>query len=109
MQNNLSLVKTERGSDRFDTELPIEINGTHGVTRNISASGVYIETDAAQAPGSRVQFTVEMMVAGQMVRMVCTGEVVRVDQKGGTVGIAAKLDSSFFTNFDTQLSLLDVE
>lgn len=91
-------VKKDRGADRFDTELPVEISGAKGLTRNISATGVYFETQVSQEPGSHVSFTVEVTVRGEVLKLVCEGEVVRVDRKDGTVGIAAKLDKSFFTN-----------
>ncbi|OLP07335.1 hypothetical protein BLL52_1165 [Rhodoferax antarcticus ANT.BR] len=80
------------------SELPIEINGTSGLTRNVSATGVYFETTVAKAPGSKVQFVVQVMVKGELLKMVCSGEVVRVEHKVGTVGIAVKLCSSFFTD-----------
>ena len=93
-----SPTKQERGADRFDTELPVEMSGVKGLTRNISATGVYFETQASQEPGSRVNFTVEVTVRGEVLKLVCEGEVVRVDKKDGVVGIAAKLGRSFFTN-----------
>jgi hypothetical protein len=91
-------VKLERGSDRFDTELPVDIDGVQGLTCNISATGIYFETDAAYEPGSRVHFIIEMVVQGQKKKLVCDGEVVRVDHKGSTVGIAARLVESFFAD-----------
>lgn len=93
-------VKRERGSDRFDTELPVDMNGVGGLTRNISATGVYFETGASHEPGSRVHFTIEMMIQGQKRKLVCDGEVVRVDHKGATVGIAARLVESFFSDVE---------
>ena len=91
-------VKQERGADRFDTELPVEMAGAKGLTRNISATGVYFETQALQEPGSHVNFTVEVTVRGEVLKLGCEGEVVRVDHKDGMIGIAAKLGRSFFTN-----------
>jgi len=91
-------IKRERGSDRFDTELPVDIDGVEGFTRNISATGIYFETGVVHEPGSRVHFTIEMMVQGQKKKLVCDGEVVRVDHKGSTVGIAARLVESFFAD-----------
>lgn len=102
MKNTIAAVKPyldhERGADRFDTELPVEMDGIQGLTRNISATGVYFETYAAQEPGSSVHFTVEVVVHGEKLKLVCEGEVVRVDRKDGTLGIAAKLTSSFFSD-----------
>lgn len=91
-------VNRERGSDRFETELQVNIDGVGGLTRNISATGIYFETGTVHEPGSRVHFTIEMMVQGQKKKLVCDGEVVRVDHKGSTVGIAARLVESFFAD-----------
>lgn len=91
---------SRRSADRFASELPIEIGGVLGLTRNVSATGVYFETTRDQVIGSRVNFMVEVIVKGERLKMVCTGDVMRVDQKLGTVGIAVKLSSSFFTDTD---------
>lgn len=83
------------------SELPLEINGASGLTRNVSATGVYFETTVEKAPGSKVQFVVQVMVKGKLLKMVCSGEVVRLEHKVDTVGIAVKLTSSFFTDTDS--------
>lgn len=88
--------KRERGSDRFETELPVDVDGAQGLTRNISATGIYFETSVGHELGSRVHFTIEMMIQGQKKKLVCDGEVVRVDHTGAAVGIAARLVESFF-------------
>ena len=88
----------ERGADRFASELPVEIGGVQGLTRNISATGIYFETEVSQAPGARVNFTVEMNARGEKLKLVCEGEVVRVDHRGGVLGVAAKLERSFFAD-----------
>ena len=69
-----------------------------GLTRNICATGIYFETETAQTPGSHVRFTVEVTIGGEKSKMVCEGEVVRVDNKDGVVGVAVALSSSFFSN-----------
>lgn len=97
-QSNKEPVKHERGADRFDTELPVEMGGIQGLTRNISATGVYFETETAKEPGSRVHFTVELNVLGQKLKLICEGEVVRVHRNGSALGVAARLVSSFFSD-----------
>ena len=94
-----SSVRFERCADRFGAKLPVEMNGIPGLTRNISATGIYFETETDQAPGPRVHFTVEVVVRGEKSKLPCDGEVIRVDQKDGTTGIAVKLESSFFSDF----------
>lgn len=99
-----------RSADRFNAEMPVELDGIKGFTRNISATGVYFETDIAQAaPGKPISLTIEVTMGGEKLQLVCEGEVVRVETKrDGTVGIAAKLRNSFFSNADeyTDLSAL---
>ena len=87
-----------RAATRMCSEMPLEISGAPGLTRNVSATGVYFETTVGQAPGSKVQFVVEVMVKGELLKMVCSGEVVRVGHTADSVGIAVKLISSFFTD-----------
>ncbi|HSV50834.1 MAG TPA: PilZ domain-containing protein [Burkholderiaceae bacterium] len=91
--------------------MPVELDGVKGLTRNISATGVYFETDAAlTAPGSHVSLTIEVTMGGEKLQLVCEGEVVRIDTKrDGTLGIAARLRNSFFSNAEeyTDLSALD--
>lgn len=89
-------LKHGRGADRFNTTLPVEIAGIQGVTRNISATGIYFEADMAQELGACVRFTVEMSLRGEKLKLACEGQVVRVDHKDRGLGIAAKLVSSFF-------------
>lgn len=88
----------ERGADRFDTELTVEMEGVFGLTRNVSDTGIYFETEAVQTPGSRVRFTVEVHAQGEKLKLDCEGEVVRLDRYGRVLGIAAKLDRSFFSD-----------
>lgn len=89
----------KRASDRFDTDMPLEIDGTSGIARNISATGVYFETDLSREPGSVVSLSIEVTMGGEKLKLVCEGQVVRVDSKrGGKVGIAARLQNSFFSN-----------
>lgn len=97
-QNLASVDKHKRSAERLLSELPIEINGDRGTTKNISATGVYFETTASQEPGSKVNFSVEVTINGEKIKMVCSGDVVRVDRNNDKVGIAVRLVHSFFTD-----------
>jgi len=88
----------QRLADRFASELPIHLNGVDGLTKNVSATGVYFETTTSADPGSKVTFVVEVVINGQSVNMVCSGQVVRVERQPDKVGVAVKLTSSFFTD-----------
>lgn len=86
----------QRTAVRFDTSMPVEINGAPGATHNISAHGVYFETDLQQQIGSLVNFTVEFQLHGRTHRLLCEGKVVRVDRHGDRIGVAARLVAPFF-------------
>ncbi len=93
----------KRSAERLTSELPIEINGALGTTKNISATGIYFETTTPQKPGSKVNFAVEVVINGKTIKMVCSGSVIRIDRNNGKVGIAVRLVHSFFTDtVDTQ-------
>ena len=78
----------------------MEVDGIHSLTRNISATGVYFETDTFQMPGSRIHFTVEVVVRGQKFKLECNGEIIRVEQNDDKTGVAVKLDTSFFSDVE---------
>lgn len=103
-QNLTFAGRSQRAADRFISELPIEISGSQGLTRNISATGVYFETTIDPAPGSKVNFAIEVTVKGEALKMICSGEVVRVDHKDEAIGIAVRLANSFFANTDNSPS-----
>jgi hypothetical protein len=98
IQNNKPPLMHGRRAVRFETALPVEIGNVHGLARNISATGIYFEIDTAPALGSHVYFAVELTVRGEKLKLVCDGQVLRVDQKDGVHGIAAKFADSFFSN-----------
>ena len=87
----------QRAAARFDTRLPIRIDGAHGVARNISNTGIYFETDVQQAPGQLVNVMVEYTVMGRKRQLMCEGQVLRVQSRDdGGVCVAARLLSPFF-------------
>ena len=88
--------RDQRTAVRFDTGLPVQIEGSAGQTQNISAQGVYFETDVLQRVGSLVNFTVEFTLQGRKQRLLCEGKVVRVDVHDGRVGVAARLLAPIF-------------
>jgi len=88
----------ERRALRFDTVLPVKMGTFDGLARNLSATGIYFETEAAPALGSHVCFAVELTVRGQKLELMCDGKVLRIDYRNGVQGLAAKFDNSFFPN-----------
>ena len=59
-----------------------------GVTRNISASGVFFETNAHYALGSKIIFAIELGgPQGEKLELKSRGEIVRIEPRGGKVGV----------------------
>ncbi len=64
------------------------------VTRDISASGVYFWLDAMVALGETISFIIEFGRQGVNFILKCVGEIVRVENQDGKVGVAVKISQS---------------
>ena len=85
----------ERRSERIAVQVPVRVDdGLEGVTRDVSATGIYFVVDAAPKPGSTIRFTVEFAGSDTALFLECKGEIVRVDTREGHVGIAATIAES---------------
>ncbi|QJW84344.1 PilZ domain-containing protein [Ramlibacter terrae] len=105
MQNTTSN-EADSGADhraavRFETDLPVRIDGAHGRTFNISAQGIYFETDIPQQLGALVNFTLEFNLYGQTHHMLCEAKVVRLEEQGARIGVGARLLAPFFAGEET--------
>jgi hypothetical protein len=88
----------KRTEERVDAALPVRLDHASGITRNVSASGLYFETQAAVSAGGQISFTVDLEVAGAAMVLSCLGEIVRVHQRGDYQGVAVRiLDSTLRT------------
>ena len=65
-----------------------------GITRDVSASGVFFETDASYAVGNAISFTLELQTPGGRMTLKCDGEIVRVEMRDARAGIAVKITES---------------
>jgi Tfp pilus assembly protein PilZ len=62
------------------------------ITRNISASGVFFETDVDYAPGNEIIFAIELDApAEQTLLLRCRGIIARVEHRAGKVGVGVEL------------------
>lgn len=91
----------ERTAERFPVEAPISGESGRGVTRNISATGVYFETNQAPALGQEVHLAIQLTLGGERTLCDCEGQVMRVEAKaGGRFGVAVRLRKNFFPMTD---------
>ncbi len=67
------------------------------MTRNVSASGVYFETDLLFTAGSPIRFELKFDDApGGPLVLKCEAQIVRVDRKGGRTGVGAAIKTYQF-------------
>lgn len=88
--------RDQRAAVRFDATMPVQVEGGAGLAHNISAQGVYFETDVEHRLGELVNLSIEFTLYGRKHRLVCEGKVVRIQQEGKRVGVAARLLAPFF-------------
>ena len=89
------MAKGKRSEERVPVMRPVRLYRGTGITRNVSASGVFFETDLNYAPGSEINFSIGLDgPRGEKMVLKCQGQIVRVERRDGKVGIAAKIVAS---------------
>ncbi|MCX7042486.1 MAG: PilZ domain-containing protein [Gammaproteobacteria bacterium] len=85
--------QTHRSEERVSMKVPVTLpGGVTGITRDISASGIYFETDSEPVGDSPLAFTVEFKnEVGVGMTLRCRGQVLRVEHQGSRVGVAARI------------------
>jgi hypothetical protein len=84
-------IPEQRNGERVFVSHPIRVANTKGVSRDISATGVYFQADAIFDLGGRIDFVVEFGKQGVNFILKCNGEIVRVENQSGKVGVAVKI------------------
>jgi len=85
----------KRSSQRLQVEIPVCIGQEETISRDVSCSGIYFQTDQSFIEGDDLNFTLELIYAlpGKQIKLNCQGEAVRIEQRGEKFGIAAKIKS----------------
>lgn len=86
--------KKRRKEERISVMLPVNLDKTQYITRDISPSGVYFEAEESFVLGGRVDFVVEFINSVGALKLKCSGEIVRVENHNGKKGIAVKIVES---------------
>ena len=83
----------KRETTRHLLEAPIKFNKGVGKTRDFSISGVYFTTKENFQAGDELSFVFNFRYAmpNQNVPINCSAQVVRVEELGSEVGVAAKI------------------
>ena len=82
--------KEKRSGKRLGAALAVKLGRKSGVTHDVSASGVFFETDAAYHKGSKIHFEIDLDTPWGKAVCDCRGRIVRVVRRDGTVGIAVQ-------------------
>ena len=87
--------REKRREERLTATRPVQLDRGTGVTRNVSTSGVFFETNEDYAEGSEISFAIELDgPQGGKLMLRFRGEIVRVVRGSGKVGVAAKVVAS---------------
>jgi len=91
----------QRQEPRHPGKLPVQLESGVGVTRDFSSSGVFFETDRSFTPGQPIEFTLvlEHIDPQRPVRLKCRGEIIRVEESGQKIGVAAAINSYTFEEY----------
>ena len=87
---------------RFPLTLPVDFEGGGGITRNISTSGVFFETDHVFSNGEVIRLTLLFgpRFPGIPTCLHCQGQIVRTERREGKVEVAVSFMSYRFERFD---------
>jgi len=88
----------KRREIRRKGKFPIVLKNGKGTTRDFSNSGIFFETDKSFTPGQIIDFTIvlEYVDPDRPVNLKCRGSIIRVEDKGSKLGIAATINSYAF-------------
>jgi len=95
-----------RAAARFDTAMAVDVAGRKAEAHNISATGVYFETDVDMPLGALVNLNVQFTHGGRTHWVACEGKVVRVIDANGQHGIGAQLVTPFFSSEEEKIVAL---
>jgi hypothetical protein len=85
----------KRLEQRMPTTRPVQLDRGTGITRNISTSGIFFETNEDYAEGSEISFAIELDgPQGEKLMLRSRGAIVRVERRDGRLGVAAKVVAS---------------
>ena len=81
-----------RKGERYKLAVAVQLNDGTGITRDISASGIFFETESAYSIGD----TIRLLLNFEHETLQCEARVVRVEPRNGQFGVAVELTSYVF-------------
>ena len=91
----MEMVHTQRKEERIVTSLPVKLGEAMGLTRNVSAAGIFFEIDGACTVGSDISFALELETPTGKIMLKCKGSIVRTESRDNNkLGVAVKISES---------------
>lgn len=84
----------KRKQQRIPIALPVFVKNMTGVTRDVSATGVFFWTGYACMTGDFIHFEVELRRPVGKMMLKCQGDVVRTEARDTTIGVAVRITQS---------------
>ena len=82
----------QRAEARKQVSLPIHIGGAADAhTRDISASGLFFETDSEQRVGGLIDLEIDFDTPGGPLKLKAQGRIVRIEPHLERIGVGVKL------------------
>jgi len=90
-----SLRRQSQGSrsPRLDVSIPVRVDGQLGYSKNISATGLYLQIDTGKEyfVGEEIGIEIDLELPSGESVLMSRGEIVRTESFGGRLGIAIKI------------------
>jgi hypothetical protein len=84
----------KRREERVSAMLSVNVGNAAGIVRDVSASGIFFEIDAAYTLGSSISFAVKLDTPSGFMNLKCLGEIVRIEPRDSRIGVAVKITES---------------
>ena len=83
---------------RFPITLPVDLERGTGITRDISTSGLFFETNQVFSAGAPIRLTLVLgqTCPGTPICLHCQGQIVRAERREEKVGVAVAFTSYWF-------------
>ena len=91
-------VVERRQALRYPITLPVDLEGATGITRDVSTSGLYFETNQVFSTGAPIRLTLVLgqTCPGTPICLHCQGQIVRTDRREEETGVAVVFESFRF-------------
>ena len=88
----------QRTAQRFGVALRLTVAGGEGATHDLSATGLYFESNRSYPLGERIELVLEFPGTRRVYPLTCEAEVVRVSAAGDGFNIAVRLLTPLFSD-----------